>query len=244
MGIAPWPPVPRPPLVVLLLGSVLLLGPSLGAREYQDLDTGYRLRVPERFRVRYEPRRGVLLLRGPGGLRGWVRARPAPDPGALDPALAERRFQADGRRLRQRFPGVRALRRPAPGPQLEGRPSWTYALGFQTASGEAARQQVWIATGPSESPGGGLRLEVTLRGTETSLDRGRPLLRRLMAGLAWPRPLPPGGSDPDPQKVFARIFGGEAPGWVRDSLAQGPTGSEEPEEPLSPLVRALPVTPP
>jgi hypothetical protein len=184
----------------------------------------------------------MLLLRGVGGIQGWLRARLVPASGEDAAAAADRRFRADQQRLAKRYPGVRVLKAAGPGRELEGRPAQGFSLGFLAPSGAPARHQVWLAQGPAEVPGRELRLELCLRGLESSLARARAPVKALLGGLSWPRPLTPGGADPDPQQVFARIFGGEAPAWVRDTLERpgeaDPTGGVA--APLAAMPRSAP----
>lgn len=174
----------RQPLLIALVGALAL--PVSAPAEGLVLEpSGLRVPVPAGWEHRYDRKTQVLLVAGPGGVRGRLDVATTRRSGVDSVAS----YKADGRTLIGRHGKVKVLGRPTPGGKLGDRPAHRYGFAYKD-SARLSTFRAWVATGTAREQDRHLQVTLRLWGPRHSMDRHVGALKHLVRGVRWPAPEP------------------------------------------------------
>ncbi len=171
----------RPARTALIL---CLLAPSLFAAGYEDRDTGYKVSVPENWKLKFEEKEKTLWIAAPGGFRVRVDASLGRD--GLGKSQVFQAYRDDGMRLKE-AEGFLVQEKPRKDRILGKLPTYTWTFGYRSGPAEAHIARGFLAAGPARESGRELLLKVLAYGPTKAFEALEKPLAAFLQSFTWPR---------------------------------------------------------
>ena len=192
----------RGPTLAACLAGLALVAGAAPAPAMVHPEFGYRLEVPRGWRHKLVASGDSLLLAGPGGLRVRVDAELSLLP--LDLEAVQASYLSDGRALKDRPGGPRAMQRPQRDGKLDGHPAFAYGIAYKEADGTVRQVVARLAGGPSKEAISSMRVVIRIYGPRASFPVQAEAIDGVLRSFRFPE-APALDEDLDEPQVAARV---------------------------------------